>query len=587
MRNILVATKRVTTSHGVASSAALTVVVTIVLLVLAYGSTSGDNSALPHYGPPGQGYGPPDTGEQIQNLILEIQLLSPGNAADVLENVAPEVAAAALEGISNQAGAEIMSRMNNLLAAPILEAMDPRAAADIMNNVAAAKAADIFERVDPQNAATVFEEMVSETTVAVIEQMNLAVAISILSNVTASTGADIIEGLPLGIARFIIDRLEPEVGGAFMGEVNAQTRIGLINILSEESLTNILPEIPVEALLELPLQTLFDRLPKVPASSLAIKNPPPVDPNLFQPVLVQLTPTLAIYESQTGELTWVTLVSSPEPVDQILGKFARALSRVTISVENVSSKPAGIPELPDGQSAIEYFRVSMEGAEAEDLLAAHITFFVLKDVLETNNFHKWSVLLNRFDEASGQWVTYDATRVREDDEKVFYSAVVPGFSLFAISGDVEPTPIRFQVSELTVSPAQAREGEEITIQASVRNVSAEERTFQANLWLNNTIEATQAVVLGARESQTVTFTVTGDTGTTEVRIDRLLDSFSANVSDLNNDQVVDVRDAAILASAFNTSQGQAAYLSAADLNGDGVIDLRDLAIMAANFGRGG
>ncbi len=160
-------------------------------------------------------------------------------------------------------------------------------------------------------------------------------------------------------------------------------------------------------------------------------------------------------------------------MDQILGKFARALSGVTISVENVPSKPSAIPALPDGQSAIEYFRVSMEGAEAEDLLAVHITFYVLKDVLEADNLHKWSILLNRFDDVSGLWVAYDATRVREDDEKVFYSAVVPGFSLFAISGDVEPTPVRFQVSELTVSPAQAREGREITIQAIVRNVSAE------------------------------------------------------------------------------------------------------------------
>ena len=58
------------------------------------------------------------------------------------------------------------------------------------------------------------------------------------------------------------------------------------------------------------------------------------------------------------------------------------------------------------------------------------------------------------------------------------------------------------------------------------------------------------------------------------------------MSDLNSDQVVDVRDLAILGSAFNTTQGQAAYLSVADLNEDGVIDVRDVAILAADFGRG-
>ncbi len=156
------------------------------------------------------------------------------------------------------------------------------------------------------------EEMTIEKAAEFIGEMDAKVAGEIISKLGTLTGADIIEELPVRQAGNIMEKVEPKAGGAIMGEVVSDTRIGLFNVLSEESLTDLLSSTPVEAHLELPLQTLFDRLPKVPASSLAVTDPPPVDPNLLPPVATQVSPTLGIYESQTGELTWATLVESPD-----------------------------------------------------------------------------------------------------------------------------------------------------------------------------------------------------------------------------------------------------------------------------------
>jgi hypothetical protein len=48
--------------------------------------------------------------------------------------------------------------------------------------------------------------------------------------------------------------------------------------------------------------------------------------------------------------------------------------------------------------------------------------------------------------------------------------------------------------------------------------------------------------------------------------------------------VVDIADAAALAYAFGTVQGDANYNPAADLNGDGRIDIQDAALLAFDFG---
>ena len=109
----------------------------------------------------------------------------------------------------------------------------------------------------------------------------------------------------------------------------------------------------------------------------------------------------------------------------------------------------------------------------------------------------------------------------ENDEVIFYTVVVPGFSLFAITGSVEVREQVFSVSDLSISPAQPQAGEDVTVTALVSNPGTVTAVYPANLWVNNTIEESKTVVLEAGETRAVTFTTRRtEPGDYEVRLDR-------------------------------------------------------------------
>ena len=117
-------------------------------------------------------------------------------------------------------------------------------------------------------------------------------------------------------------------------------------------------------------------------------------------------------------------------------------------------------------------------------------------------------------------------RVREDNERVFFSVVVPAFSLFAITGSTEVPTVDFNVENLTITPNQVSEGQQITIRVDVTNDTEEPAEFFASLWLNAVVHTTQRVELDPAQTKPVTFTVSASAGSYDVRVDRLLGNFT-------------------------------------------------------------
>ena len=169
-------------------------------------------------------------------------------------------------------------------------------------------------------------------------------------------------------------------------------------------------------------------------------------------------------------------------------------------VEDLSQKPAESPDFGPGQILNSIFSIDIENAAPQEILAAHVTFFVDKSWLEANNVHKWSIELNRLDQQENIWVPFPSKRVGEDAERILYTAVIPGFSVFAITGS-EALPLQiFQVTDLTIDPPSARAGDVVTIGAIVTNTSLERAVFPAHLWINDTIEATQTITVEPAET---------------------------------------------------------------------------------------
>jgi hypothetical protein len=73
----------------------------------------------------------------------------------------------------------------------------------------------------------------------------------------------------------------------------------------------------------------------------------------------------------------------------------------------------------------------------------------------------------------------------------------------------EPTPAKFEVSNLAVSPSQAQPDQKITISINVTNTGGKSGDYSLVLKIDGTVRSSKQVIVAAGTSQTVNFTTTG------------------------------------------------------------------------------
>ncbi|MDP6782893.1 MAG: PGF-pre-PGF domain-containing protein, partial [Dehalococcoidia bacterium] len=322
----------------------------------------------------------------------------------------------------------------------------------------------------------------------------------------------------------ILEDVSKEKAGQVMERISTEKLTEVVSDMSENSLTERLPEMTAGKLHEIPPETLFAALPNAPTEQLVGENPP-VPPQLFRfsPTVVSTTPTETRYlaiRTVSGE--WAIIVGSPPFLDKVLVKFKADLKDVETVVEELAERPAEIGVAPSGIVSGNLFSITVAKAEPEDVQVSHLTFKVEKSWVDENNIHLWSIQLSRFDSEAEAWVDMPSKRIKEDTEFIYYSVVMPGLSVFAITGEVAPPAVKMAVSDLSISNAIVTPGETVVITATVSNLVESQETFIVPLWLNGTVEDTRAITLKGGAQGQVSFTVSpAETAKYEVRIDRL------------------------------------------------------------------
>jgi hypothetical protein len=95
-----------------------------------------------------------------------------------------------------------------------------------------------------------------------------------------------------------------------------------------------------------------------------------------------------------------------------------------------------------------------------------------------------------------------------------------------LARQAEPTPAKFAVSNLTVSPSQAQPNQKINISINVTNTGGESGDYNLDLKVDGTIKSSKQVIVAAGTSQTVNFTTTGYTaGKHQVEVASLTGEF--------------------------------------------------------------
>ena len=387
--------------------------------------------------------------------------------------------------------------------AAMMARMEVAEAALIVDGITSVKAADIMATMEQGKASLVFEQVDAGKAVAMMGEMKLGKAAEIWGGMAPAPAGVVFEAAPVELGTQIVE------------------------VLPENTLIPRLPEVSAPRLWQMPFALLARNLPSVPAEHLSAWERPEVATDLPQPEVALSTETTSLYLlPEARQDQWALVVGSPAPIETMWARFTRPRSDVNVMVRDLGVSLAGVPDLPPGLVANTFFSVGIENATPEDVSAVAAIVSVQKSWLEANQVHKWAIQFNRLDDQAGRWVPHSSKRIREDQERVLFAVVIPGFSTLAIAGSPELPEQRFLVSDLAAQPATPTSGEPFEIVARVTNVGSSADIFPAILWLDRAIEAVRDVPIDAGGSVLVSFSVARPAGAYLVRLDRMVGEFT-------------------------------------------------------------
>ena len=214
-------------------------------------------------------------------------------------------------------------------------------------------------------------------------------------------------------------------------------------------------------------------------------------------------------------------IGSPAPIENILARFTSIISDAKTVITNLDDPPVEAAPLPPDRIPYGFVDIGHENFTNDDVVAAHVTISVEREWLDTNQVHEWSMQFSRFEESTTSWVPTRSKRVRQDDDKVYFSVTVPGFSLWAVHGATGAPVVTFVEDNLRISPQSISSVGEATVSVDVTNRSNSSATYFASLWVERQISYTDEFVIGAGETRTVELPLSVDrVGEYEVRVGR-------------------------------------------------------------------
>ena len=223
-------------------------------------------------------------------------------------------------------------------------------------------------------------------------------------------------------------------------------------------------------------------------------------------------------QDQTGQGTWQD-VGSPAPVENLMARFFTPIEDAHTDITNLDEPPSGTEPLPPDNIPYAYVDIAHDNFTNDDIVTAHATISVEKEWLSFTQVHQWSVQLSRFDPATTAWIPTQSKRIGEDEEKVYYTVTVPGFSLWAIHGSTEPPALTFVEDNLQINRQPIGIGQFTVVSVDVTNTTDAPATYFANLWVDKQINQTSQILIGAGLTQTVSFPLSIDiAGAYQIRV---------------------------------------------------------------------
>jgi len=124
-------------------------------------------------------------------------------------------------------------------------------------------------------------------------------------------------------------------------------------------------------------------------------------------------------------------------------------NNVKITVTKLVGKPATIVHNVSGK-VYKYIEINAENLADENISEVKIQFSVNKTWIFDNNINRATIALNRYHE--NNWERLTTQEVDEDNDYVYYEAISPGFTTFAVTGEEVGVTTTTLVTTTTTMP---------------------------------------------------------------------------------------------------------------------------------------
>lgn len=179
---------------------------------------------------------------------------------------------------------------------------------------------------------------------------------------------------------------------------------------------------------------------------------------------------------EPGVDTGIIVNESGLSVNQIWMKVKSRVNDVVINIKKLISIPSFIEKEPEGK-IYQYLNITNINLTDANIETGKILFKMNNSWFESNKINKSSILLNRY--FSSSWQKLKTEFRSEDSEFAYYLAETPGFSIFAISGNV------LEENKIICVPNETRCSDRAVEECSASGTTWTEREKCANFCENN------------------------------------------------------------------------------------------------------
>ena len=137
-------------------------------------------------------------------------------------------------------------------------------------------------------------------------------------------------------------------------------------------------------------------------------------------------------------------------VESITFRSTKTVGKTTTIVEELKNKSSLVSKLPEGivYKSVNIWVGNGGYGNSKSIESSSVNFKVNTSWVEENDINKSSIILNRYDDEKKEWVELPVNLKGEDDQFLHFTADVPGYSSFAITG------VKDENNTITAEPTQ-------------------------------------------------------------------------------------------------------------------------------------